>query len=222
MSLLSENQGMCQVELVDLAVELPNVNPTVVLRERGGQRRECWFPIGQADGVTLSMAWRGTPTPRPLTHELMADIFVRFGLGLDVVRITGCAGKTFLAELVMSRSGERQVVACRPSDALALSLRRLVPVPIMVAEELMQPGSLPPDEGLTEFPNAWPFDTTEPETWPPAPWAVPAPAELHPADSGPQPDPAEPDPAEPTEPDPEPGPVAEPAVPAERAHERSA
>ncbi len=172
MTLLSEYQGMCQVELVGVVVELPNVNPTVLLREPRGQRRELWFPIGQADGVTLAMAWRRTPTPRPLTHELVADIFVRFGLELDVVKITGQSGKTYLAELVLSRDGERQSVSCRPSDALTLALRRLVPAPIMVAEELMQPGSLEV-ASLEPMQSAWPFDTPEPEVWPPLPSLVP-------------------------------------------------
>lgn len=178
MTLLSDYLGMCQVEVVGVVVELPNVNPTVVLRELGGQRREFWFPIGQADGVTLAMAWRRSATPRPLTHELMADIFARFGIALEVVKISGQAGKTYLAEMVLSRGADRQSVSCRPTDALTLALRRLVPVPIMVAEELMQPGSPGPAiEPLPESPGP-----PEPPAFPSPPpsnkdpWAMPEPA----------------------------------------------
>ncbi|MGH9128386.1 MAG: bifunctional nuclease family protein [Acidimicrobiales bacterium] len=217
MSLVSEYQGMCQVDLVDLVVELPNVNPTVGLRERGGQRRELWFPIGQADGVTLAIAWRGTATPRPLTHELMSDIFVRFGLDVDAVRITGRSGKSYVAELVLSREGVRQNVSCRPTDALNLALRRLVPVPIMVAEELMQPGSPEPEpepepEFVEPMTSAWPFDTPEPEVWPPLDWPADG-SDLEP-EPEPPPPPAATEPAPPAATEPPPPAATEPPPPA--------
>lgn len=137
MSLLEQYQAMRQVELVDVVVDLPSVHPSVVLRERDEPWRELWFPIGQAEGVALAMAWRAVESPRPLTHELFADVLARFGVEVEVLRITGVAGRTYLAELVLSADGRRQTVPCRPSDGLTLSLRARLPVPVMVAEELL-------------------------------------------------------------------------------------
>ncbi|MGH9075197.1 MAG: hypothetical protein ACRDZQ_13935, partial [Acidimicrobiales bacterium] len=57
--LLEQYEGMRQVELVDIVVELPSVHPTVVLRERDAPWRQLWFPVGQPEGVALAMAWQG-------------------------------------------------------------------------------------------------------------------------------------------------------------------
>ena len=76
-------------------------------------------------------------TPRPLTHDLLTTILQRFGLQVDAVRITGVDGPVFHAELAMSGPGGSHTVECRPSDALALALRQPLPVPIMVADEVL-------------------------------------------------------------------------------------
>ena len=135
---------MRQVVFTGLVLELPSTNPTVVLQEIDEPRRELHVTIGQTEGVSIAYAWRGLPTPRPLTHELLTTILEQFGLQVDAVHITGAEGQVFFAELALSGPTGAGTVECRPSDALALALRQRLPVPITVAEDIMATAGLLP------------------------------------------------------------------------------
>jgi hypothetical protein len=128
---------MRQAAFMGVALELPSVHPSVVLREIDAPMRELRVTIAQPEGVAIAYAWRGIATPRPLTHDLLTTILQRFGLQVDAVRITGVDGPVFHAELALSGPSGSHMVQCRPSDALALALRQPLPVPIMVAEEVL-------------------------------------------------------------------------------------
>jgi bifunctional DNase/RNase len=133
----SEPQPMRQAAFMGVALELPSVHPAVVLQEIDAPMRELRVTIAQPEGVAIAYAWRGIATPRPLTHDLLTSILQRFGLQVDAVRITGVDGPVFHAELALSGPTGSHTVECRPSDALALALRQPLPVPIMVAEEVL-------------------------------------------------------------------------------------
>lgn len=175
MSLWEQYEGMRQVELVDVAVVLPSVHPVVVLRERDQPGRELAFPIGQPEGVALAMAWKGAPAPRPLTHQVLTSAMAAFGVSLEVVRITGQEGRTYLAELVLVRGADREAVSCRPSDALTLALRQPVPVPIMVAHHLLEAAPPPPSEAPGVDPALVAHLGLDTEVWPTPDWARPPP-----------------------------------------------
>ncbi|HWC39395.1 MAG TPA: bifunctional nuclease family protein [Acidimicrobiales bacterium] len=133
----AEPAPMRQVAFMGVGLELPNTNPSVILHEIDPPRRELRITIAQPDGVALAYAWRGIATPRPLTHDLFTTILQRFGLQVDAVRVVGVDGPVFSAELALSGPSGSHTVECRPSDALALALRQPLPVPIMVAEEVL-------------------------------------------------------------------------------------
>jgi uncharacterized protein len=128
---------MRQVRLSDVYIELPSTSPSLVLQEVDPPHRTMHIPIAQAEGVAISYAWRGLPTPRPLSHELFTTVMEHFGVTLELVEVTGAEGKTYFAQLTLVSGARRAVVPCRPSDGVALALRqRLVP-PIMVTEALL-------------------------------------------------------------------------------------
>jgi bifunctional DNase/RNase len=133
-----EPEPMAQMLFVDVALVLPSTHPVVVLQEADWPYRELRIPVGGAEGVAISYAARRVPTPRPLTHEMISSLLDSFELNLDQVRITTVAGSNFVAELVISGSLGVRTVDCRPSDAIALALRRSIPVPIMVAPEVLE------------------------------------------------------------------------------------
>jgi uncharacterized protein len=124
------------VTLAGVQLELPGVHPEVVLQELDAPWRELRIPVGFAEGTAIAYAWRGVPTPRPLTHELLADLLERHGVEVEALRVTARQGAVVLAELETSGPRGRQVVPCRPSDGLALVLRRRMPTPVLVAEGL--------------------------------------------------------------------------------------
>lgn len=129
---------MCQVVLVAVTMDLPDQNPLVVLREIDPPRREVRIPVGLAEGVAIAYGHRGLSTPRPLTHEMLSRALGRFGVKLEVVRITNRVGRVYIAEMVMtSPASGPQTIDCRPSDALALATRQEMPVPVLVEETLL-------------------------------------------------------------------------------------
>ncbi len=80
---------------------------------------------------------RGRPTPKPLTHELFVDVLGVLGARVLVARVTRYAQGAFFAELVVRAASKQHVVACRPSDAIALALRQGTGATVVVASSLL-------------------------------------------------------------------------------------
>ena len=136
----------CLVTVSGVHLELPGVHPEVVLEETTAARRQLRIPVGFAEGTAIAYAWRQIPTPRPLTHELLAELLDRHGVDVAALRITGRNRSTFLAELDTEGPRGRHTVSCRPSDGLALVLRRRMHTPVLVADDLFPPAPDAPGE----------------------------------------------------------------------------
>jgi uncharacterized protein len=125
---------MIPVELVGVRVELPANQPIVLLREpASGRYLPIW--IGGAEAMSISSHLEGQRPPRPLTHQLLADVLVALGATLEAVHLTDLREGTFYAELHLLTDGREVVVSARPSDAIAVAIRA-GDVPILVDEEL--------------------------------------------------------------------------------------
>jgi len=122
------------VSVVDVRMDLPAANPEVVLQESTAPWRELRIPVGLAEGNAIAHALHGVGTARPLSHALFAEILERQGVEIEAARITARQGRLFAAELETTGPRGRQIVACRPSDAIALLLRRRMPTPLLVGD----------------------------------------------------------------------------------------
>jgi hypothetical protein len=97
---------------------------TVIVAEREGKRR---FPIaiGQMEALAIDRAVKSHVFPRPLTHDLLLAVIDAIPADLTEIRITDLKGGTFFADLVLTRRDASVVeIDCRPSDAIALLVRR--------------------------------------------------------------------------------------------------
>ncbi len=76
-------------------------------------------------GQIIGMFLRDTPKERPLTHDLMQNVFKGFGISVERVIITELKNSTYYARLILSQTNEvaRKLVEidARPSDCLALA-----------------------------------------------------------------------------------------------------
>ena len=109
---------------------------TVLVSEREGKRR---FPIGQMEALAIDRAVKGQVFPRPLTHDLLLVTIDALKADISEIRITDLKppGPTFMAELVLTRGdGSVAEIDCRPSDAIALLVRRPA-TPFVVAENVL-------------------------------------------------------------------------------------
>lgn len=126
------------VEVAGLAVELPATDPVLSLREADPPGRLLRIPIGMAEGVAIAYAWRQLATPRPLTHELFVEALGRFDLRVELVEVTEVRGRSFSGQLRLVGPQRSEVVACRPSDGIALALRQRPPAPILVDDAVLE------------------------------------------------------------------------------------
>lgn len=136
-----------------VTVELPEQYPMVTLQEAESPRRALSFLVGMPEGAAIAAALRGLEPPRPLPHQLLATLLRRFGADIVAVRLTGRRGANYQAELELMAPRGGEVVPCRPSDGIILSLRQAVPAPLLADERLLD------HDGDVEPPAAQPAST---------------------------------------------------------------
>jgi bifunctional DNase/RNase len=93
------------------------------------------MPVGPFEASAIILELEGICPPRPLTHDLLAELFKEAGYNLDRVELFGSAGSGARARLRYRRGYRRFGKEVRPSDALALALR--LHAPIMAEAEML-------------------------------------------------------------------------------------
>ncbi|MCS6852196.1 MAG: bifunctional nuclease family protein [Gemmataceae bacterium] len=123
-----------QMELKRIIINDVNDHQVIMLREVDGERS---FPIliGMFEVTSIYRRVRREPSPRPLTHDLVANVIEQMGGELQDVFINELHEHTYFAKLRIRRDGELIEVDCRPSDGIALAVT--AQVPIYVAEEVL-------------------------------------------------------------------------------------
>lgn len=74
--------------------------------------------------------------PRPLTHDLMKDIFDLLGMEVIMVKVERLENSTYYARLFLRQGNKILNLDSRPSDAIAISVRH--DKPVFVKKELME------------------------------------------------------------------------------------
>ena len=110
----------------------------VVLRESEGARRAVNVPIALADATAVHHALHHTAARRPSSSELVISMLQEFHVDIIAARIVRWEEGIFYAELDVMTPRGRRVFDCRPSDAINLCCRQVVPAPVLVAEELLR------------------------------------------------------------------------------------
>ncbi len=138
---------MIQVVVDSIRVNLMGPQRLVVLRETAGDR---YLPIwvGPFEAEAIALPLREIETSRPLTHDLLKNLFKRFNAPVQRVEITELRDDVFYGRIVALHEGEEIALDARPSDAIALALR--LSAPILVAEEVLQQAGFRPESPLSE------------------------------------------------------------------------
>ena len=114
---------MIPLEVVGVRVEMPSNQPIILLREIGGTR---YLPIwvGAVEATAIAFAQQGLEPPRPLTHDLMAQLLDKLDATLVAVHISELRDGVFYSTMQMRDSLANLIqLSARPSDAVALALR---------------------------------------------------------------------------------------------------
>ena len=123
-----------QMELNKIIISEMQDQQIIVLREVDGERT---FPIviGSGEAFAIDRRLKGIPTPRPLTHDLLANVIEEMGGHIERIEITNLQDHTFFARIRIRHGEELVSVDSRPSDAIALGIATTVP--IYVAEHVL-------------------------------------------------------------------------------------
>lgn len=83
-------------------------------------------------GAIIGMFLRDTPKERPLTHDLVNNIFKGFNISVERAIITELKNSTYFARLILKQQNELGIklveLDARPSDCLAIATAQKRPV----------------------------------------------------------------------------------------------
>lgn len=124
-----------QMELHKIIISELQEQQIIMLKEVDGERV---FPIviGNPEALAIDRRLKGVPTPRPLTHDLLARVIEQLGGSIEQIEINDLENHTFFARIHIRQDGRVLEVDSRPSDAIALGIATTVP--IFVAEHVLR------------------------------------------------------------------------------------
>ncbi len=98
----------------------------------GNDEKVFVIHVEQNMGAVIGMFLRDQPKERPLTHDLIANIFKGFNITVERVIITELRNATYYARLIVQQQNEvaRKIVEidARPSDCLAIAAAQKRPI----------------------------------------------------------------------------------------------
>lgn len=100
----------------------------IILLTDNEQKKVLPIWVGMFEAHSIAMALGAHNISRPLTHDLMLNLFNSLGVSVSKVVINDLRDNTFFAELHLLKGDENILLDARPSDAIALAVRTGVPI----------------------------------------------------------------------------------------------
>lgn len=158
---------LIEVTLDSVRVSLMSPQRIIILREKDTER---YLPIwvGPYEAEAITVALQEVEVNRPLTHDLLKNLFATFKALLVRVEIQSLKDDIFYGNIVAELDGQIINIDSRCSDAIALAVR--AHIPIMVYASVMNIASIVPEPDLQDDNPPVPDETGKTdETNPPAP-----------------------------------------------------
>ena len=138
---------MIEVVIDSIRVSLMSQQRIVILREVDAERYlPIWIGVYEAESITIAL--QEVEVARPLTHDLVKNIFGTLNARVTRVEVVALRDDTFYGNIVAEVDDRTLNIDSRPSDALALAVRSHVP--ILVARSVMDSAGIVPEEDLQE------------------------------------------------------------------------
>ncbi|MCX8030934.1 MAG: bifunctional nuclease family protein [Thermodesulfovibrionales bacterium] len=100
----------------------------------GNATLPIWIGKPEADSIALALG--KVVTPRPLTHDLIKNIFDKLNVKVSRVVINQIIDNTYYAIIYVIDGNKEIPIDSRPSDAVAVAVR--INVPIFVDEDVLE------------------------------------------------------------------------------------
>jgi hypothetical protein len=138
---------MVEVIIDSIRVSLISQQRIVILREVDTDRYlPIWIGIYEAEAIALAL--QDVEVARPLTWDLLKNIFSIMDARILRVEVTSLHDDTYYGNIVAEVDGRTLDIDSRPSDALALAVR--AHVPILVARPILDSVGVSPEEDMQE------------------------------------------------------------------------
>jgi len=116
-----------EVQIRGLMLDPVTNMPIVVLKDVDGDTvLPIWVGVFEANAIALEL--EKTPTPRPMTHDLLRNLARGLNAKVTKVVVSDLREDTFFATIWMQQENEQVTLDARPSDAIALALRWDCPI----------------------------------------------------------------------------------------------
>ena len=92
--------------------------------------------VGFMEASSIAMELEKTPRVRPITHDLIKNIFEQINFTLSKIEVTDLIDNTFYANIYINNDGKEHIFDARPSDAIAIAIR--TGAPIFVSEKVIE------------------------------------------------------------------------------------
>jgi bifunctional DNase/RNase len=140
---------MIEVVIDSIRVSLMSQQRIVILREQDAERYlPIWIGIYEAESITIAL--QEVEVARPLTHDLIKNVFQQLEARILRVEVVELRDDTFFGNIVIEANQKEIHIDARPSDALAIAVRAHVPV--FVARSVMDSAGIIPEEDLQDKP----------------------------------------------------------------------
>jgi bifunctional DNase/RNase len=124
-----------EMKIKGLVVDPISKMPIVVLQDEASERiLPIWIGTYEANAIALTI--ERITTPRPMTHDLLRNVFHGLEITVDRIVVTDVRNNTFYAAIHCRHMDREVVIDSRPSDAIALALR--MNSPIFVEDDVVQ------------------------------------------------------------------------------------
>lgn len=151
--------NMIEVQIDSVRVHLMTPNRLVVLKEINADRYlPIWVGVYEAEAITVAL--QEVEVSRPLTHDLLKNVFHAFNARITRIEIVKLENDTYFGAIIADVNGREVRIDSRSSDAIALSVR--AHVPILVHASVMDAASIVPEQDMPE-------DSEPPQKSEPAP-----------------------------------------------------
>ena len=114
----------------------------------GAVNADRYLPIwvGQYEAEAITVALQEIEIARPLTHDLLKNVFTAFNAQIRRVEIVALRDDIFFGNIVVDAGGQTINIDARPSDAIALAVR--AHVPILVDPTVMTQAGITPEQDI--------------------------------------------------------------------------
>jgi len=120
-------EGFEKMTVYGVSFDVVNKQPIVLLKvEEGNRYLPIW--IGHPEAAAILMKLQENEMPRPMTHDLLANIIDGLAGRVERVLVTELRENTFYAQLHLVQNEQEFEIDSRPSDAIALAVRTDAPI----------------------------------------------------------------------------------------------